>query len=77
MIFATLNAQGLSSKKQIIFLEMARRSFEVIVLSETKLKGYGEEVYHDYVHLWSGVPKDNRAKRGVLILIHKRRHHPE
>ena len=45
---------------------------DVVVLTETKKKGTGSETLGNYIHLFSGVKKYERAKRGVLILINKK-----
>lgn len=37
-----------------------------------KKKGKGSEEIGDYIHLYSGVDKSTRAKRGVSIAIHKK-----
>ncbi|XP_044745075.1 craniofacial development protein 2-like [Coccinella septempunctata] len=42
---------------------------DIIVLSETKKKGIGSEGLREYIHFFSGVGKDQRAKAGVSILI--------
>lgn len=42
---------------------------DIVVLSETKKKGKGEEEFGNYLHFWSGLSKDIRAKAGVSILI--------
>ncbi|XP_049782515.1 craniofacial development protein 2-like [Schistocerca cancellata] len=44
---------------------------DVVILSETKKKGQGEEELDNYVHTWSGVSKAARAKAGVSIMIKK------
>ena len=41
------------------------------MLTETKIKGSGQEVVGNYIHMWSGVQKDQRAQAGVSILIKK------
>ena len=43
-------------------------NMDVIVLTETKKKGTGNETLGDYIYLFSGVKKKERAKR-VSILI--------
>jgi len=41
----------------------------VVVLTETKKRGTGSETLGNYIHLFSGVKKYERDKRGVSILI--------
>lgn len=36
------------------------------------IEGNGTELSNNYVHIFSGVAKHKRAKRGVPILIHKK-----
>ena len=45
---------------------------DVVDLTETKKKGTGSEALGNYIHLFSGVNKYERAKRGVLISINKK-----
>jgi len=40
---------------------------DMVILTETKKKGTGSEILGNYIHLFSGVKKFERAKRGVLI----------
>ena len=42
------------------------------IISETKKKGNGLEEAGDFIHMWSGVKKDQRARVGVGILIRKK-----
>lgn len=42
-----------------------------MVLTETKIKGKGQELLGEYVHMWSGVDRDQRARAGVSFLIKK------
>ncbi|KAL3287740.1 hypothetical protein HHI36_002204 [Cryptolaemus montrouzieri] len=44
---------------------------DICVLTEMKMKGRGNEEIGDYIHFYSGVRKDLRAKREVSIAIHK------
>ena len=46
---------------------------DVVVLRETKKNGTGSETLGNYVHLFSGVQIYVRAKRGVSVLINKKR----
>ena len=54
-----------------IIREINVMNVDVIVLTETKKKGTGNETLGDYIHLFSSVKKYERAKRGVSILINK------
>jgi hypothetical protein len=52
--------------KRINTMEM-----DVVVLTETKRKGTGSEILGNYVYLFSGVKKYDRAKRGISVSINK------
>ena len=43
-----------------------------MILTEMKKKRNGVETLGPYLHFYSGVPKEKRAKRGIYILIKKR-----
>ena len=64
------NIQGLSTKINLDS-QLEKCGMDIIVLSETKKKGCGEETLGNYLHFWSGVDKGTRAKAGVSILISK------
>lgn len=72
MICGTWNVQGSRGRMMEIVSETEKLKIDILTLTETKRKGQGTEMTGNYVHLFSGVPKDNRAKRGVSILINKR-----
>lgn len=42
---------------------------DVAVLTEVKKKGSGTEEIDGYIHVYSGVQKDMRAKAGVSIVV--------
>lgn len=44
---------------------------DIIVLTEMKKKGTGIENLSKYIHIYSGMATEERAKRGVSILIKK------
>jgi len=43
--------------------KLRKLKMDVIGLKETKRKGTGSEIVGGYVHLYSGVSKDRRAKK--------------
>ena len=45
---------------------------DITILTETKKKGTGVETLGPYLHFYSGVTKEKRAKTGVSILVKKR-----
>ncbi|CAH1395089.1 unnamed protein product [Nezara viridula] len=51
--------------------EVERAGLDLGVLTETKLKGKGQELSGEYVPIWSGLGRDVLAKAGVSILIKK------
>lgn len=55
-----------------IVSEIEKINMDVVVLIETKKKGDGTEMIRKYVHLFSGVGKDQRAKREISILLKKK-----
>ncbi|XP_072398049.1 uncharacterized protein [Diabrotica undecimpunctata] len=48
---------------------------DTVVLTETKKNGIGIEKVNNDVHIFSGVSKHERVKRGVSVLIHKKHKH--
>lgn len=68
--FGTWNVRGLSEKKREAFSEIRRENEDVVVLTETKLRGVGEEDLEDYIHLYSGIAS-GPARAGVSILLKK------
>jgi hypothetical protein len=51
---------------------MEQLRIHIASIRETKKNGSGSEVVGNYLQFYSGVPKENRAKRGVSLLIHKK-----
>lgn len=72
MFMATWNIQGLNTKKREVFQELEKLKVDICVLTETKKKGKGNEMIAEYIHFYSGVKKEERAKRGVSIAVHKK-----
>lgn len=70
--FGTWNVQSFANKKSQVQKEVERAGLDLVVLTETKLKGKGQELSGEYVHIWSGVGRDMRARAGVSVLIKKR-----
>ena len=42
---------------------------DITILTKTKKKENVVEILGPYLHFYSGVPKEKRAKRGVSILV--------
>lgn len=47
------------------------QSFNLDIMSETNKKDIDLEISNNFLHLYSGVSKDQQATRGVLVLIKK------
>lgn len=68
----TWNVRGINTKEQEVFSQLEKMRMDICALTETKKKGRGSERKGDYLHFYSGVEKDKRAKHGVSVAIHKR-----
>ncbi|XP_072398398.1 uncharacterized protein [Diabrotica undecimpunctata] len=55
--------------------ELKNANMDIVVLTETKKKGTGTETVNNYTHIFSGIPKHQRAKRGVSVMVHKKFKH--
>ena len=71
----TWNIQGCRGKMQGIIKEMEQLRIDIASIMETKKKGFGSEVCGNYLHFYSGIPKENKLKRGISLLIHKKWRH--
>jgi exonuclease III len=67
-----LNVQGIRNKTGEIIKGLEELKQDIVILTETKKKGNGVEILGPYLHFYSGVTKEKRAKRGVSILVKKR-----
>ena len=56
-----------------IIREISTVKMDVVILTETKKKVAGSELLGNYIHLFSGVKKYERAKREVSVLLNKNR----
>lgn len=72
MNIGTWNVRGLNTKEQEVFEQLQKFQMDVCALTETKKKGKGSETKGNYLHFYSGIAKEKRAKHGVSIAIHKR-----
>lgn len=68
---ATWNVKSWNKKDQEIVSEIEERKIDVCALSETKRKGAGTVMRGNYLLLYKGANKNERAYAGVGILIHK------
>lgn len=72
MSMGTWNVQGIRTKQAEVINAIKKMDIDIVALTETKKKGFGTEEIDEYIHLFSGVPKEERAKRGVSLLIKKK-----
>jgi exonuclease III len=69
MRLGTLNVQGIRNKTGEIIQGLEELKQDITILTETKKRGNAVEILGPYLHLYSGVLKEKRAKRGVSILV--------
>ena len=67
-----LNVQGMRNETGDIIKDLEELKQDITILTETKKKGNWVEMLGPYLHFYSGVPKEKRAKREVSILVKKR-----
>lgn len=72
MNVGTWNTQGFGKKAQEVIHELQEMDMDITVMSKTKKKASGTEEIGPYIHIWSGVPKDQRGSKGVSIVIKKK-----
>lgn len=60
---------GTAKKQTKILSKIERLDMHIIVFSETKKKDQEAETIGRYIHIWSGVPKREKAAKGISILI--------
>jgi hypothetical protein len=68
----TLNVQGIRNKTGEIIKGLEELKHDITILTKTKKKGNGVEILGPYLHIYSGIPKEKRAKRGESILFKTR-----
>ena len=71
MNIGTWNVQGIATKSEEVYKEIERSNMDIIALTETKRKGKGTEERNQYIYIYSGVPKEERASSGVILAIKK------
>lgn len=69
---ACWNVTSLTNKDQELILEMERHNIDICALSETKKKGKGNDIYGNYIVIYSGKNKEERASSGVGIIVHQK-----
>jgi len=68
----SLNVQGIRNKTGEITKGLEELNQDITILTGTKIKGNGVEILGPYLHFYSRVSKEKRAKRGTSILVKKR-----
>lgn len=72
MRFATWNIKSLNGREQETLQELKDHNIDICALQETKKKGKGQIQYQDYILVYSGVDRHERAKEGVALLVHNK-----
>ncbi|XP_056645027.1 craniofacial development protein 2-like [Diorhabda sublineata] len=65
------NVTSFNNKDQEILLEIKGHKLDICALSETKKKGKGNSKYGNYILIYSGKNKNERATSGVGLLLHE------
>ena len=69
MRFATWNIKSLNNRDQETVKELNHNNIDTCAIQETQKKGRGQILYSQYIVVYSGVVKNERAKEGVAIAI--------
>lgn len=69
---ATWNIKSLNNRDQETMNELSDNKIDICAIQETKKKGNGQKLYPEYLSVYSGVPKNDRAREGVAIAIKKK-----
>jgi hypothetical protein len=67
-----LNVQGIRNKTGEIIKALEELKQNIMILTQMKKKGNGVEILGPYLHFYTGVPKEKRAKQRVSFLVKKR-----
>ncbi|XP_077259092.1 uncharacterized protein LOC143895675 [Temnothorax americanus] len=62
----------ISNKLTEVIHEIKKLDMDIVALSETKKKESGNTAIDDYMFIWSGISKSERAKAGVALLVKKK-----
>ncbi|XP_055384192.1 uncharacterized protein LOC129613898 [Condylostylus longicornis] len=66
------NITSFLKRDQEILIELTSHKIDICALSETKKKGKGSTKYNNFVLVYSGKDKTERASSGVGLLIHEK-----
>lgn len=70
--FGCWNITSWNKHDQEVIAEMNRQNIDVCALTETKKKGKGNTKYGNYPLVYSGKRKEERAEKGVALIIHEK-----
>ncbi|KAF2892452.1 hypothetical protein ILUMI_13721 [Ignelater luminosus] len=65
MSIETWNIQEIATKTDELFREIKRSNMDIVGLTEAKKNARCTEERHVYIHIYSSVPKEERARSGV------------
>lgn len=68
----TWNIKSWNSKNHEVLSEITEKKIDICAISEVKKKGKGTQYINEYILAYNGKPKNERAKCGVGILLHKK-----
>ena len=69
---AAWNVRGYCNKEAELENELKSAKVDIAIISETKKKSRGSMELKDYILIYSGVDKNERAQAGVAIMIDKK-----
>lgn len=69
------NITSFSNKDQELIIEMNKHKIDICALSETKKKGKGSTKFSNYILIYSGKNKNERASSGVGFLVNEKFEH--
>jgi exonuclease III len=70
--FGTWNVEGCRNKMEEIMREINVMCMDVVVLTEVKNNGTGNETLRNYIQFFNGVKKCEMFKRGVSVFKNKK-----
>ena len=67
-----MECTGNSNQIIDVIKKIKKMDIDIITLTETKKKGPGIEEISDYIHIYSGMPKKELAKRGLSVFVKRK-----
>lgn len=62
----------MSTKNKEVFREIEKFNMDIVALTETKKKQKRIEGKHGYLHIYSGVPNEERARSAISLALSKK-----